>query len=162
MEHPSLALSELAEGEITPLHPPLSQSGPALGKALPEGSTLEDPVGEKHLRMTLPKTLGLSSMDKGKPRRGGRDVAETRGIFPFLPPKPCKSQAPSCQTLHVCGNKLRKDIPGAIRRQPTEKNLFLGCQRVGEGFLKAFLQPLHYSKQKKSPRILMTPLAQRC
>lgn len=87
MEHPSLALSELAGGEITPLHPPPSQTGPALGKALPEGSTLEDPVGEKHLRMTLPKTLGLSSMDKGKPRRGGRDVAETQGDIPLLATK---------------------------------------------------------------------------
>lgn len=113
--------------------------------------------------MTLPKRLWLGSKDK-KPKKGEGDRSTSPGgLFPFLPQKSCEcstrrgrschSQTPSCQALHMRRNKeteLRKDILRASHRHSTGQSFILARQRVGEGSLKAFFQPLHYSKQTKS------------
>lgn len=125
--------------------------------------------------MTLPKRLRLGSRYKRRPRRGGREGGKEhrpRGYSSSCHQSPASAGLegadPSCQALCMHGNKeteLRKDIPGASRRQSTGESIFLACQRVGEGFfLKACFQHLHYLKQKKSLTfsisILTTPLEQ--
>lgn len=124
--------------------------------------------------MTLPKRSGLGSRYKRRPRRVGREGGKEhrpRAYSSSCHQSPASTGLegadPSCQALCMRGNKeteLRKDIPGASHRQSTGESIFLVCQRVGEGFFKAFFQPLHYLKQKKSLTfsisILMAPLAQ--
>lgn len=94
--------------------------------------------------MTLLKRLRLGSRYKRRPRRGGREGGKEhrpRGYSSSCHQSPASAGLegadPSCQALCMRGNKeteLRKDIPGASRRQSTGESIFLACQRVGEGF----------------------------